>query len=130
MATTTLPAPALLPDVLPTERLTASGMPAPALRARLRRISNPRSVLTVLGCLAQTFGVVAAAAWLNMWWAYLLAFVWMMRGHALLNILAHEAAHHLLFTRGRVNDAVGRWLLAYPTLQAMKAYRRAHAAHH
>jgi fatty acid desaturase len=36
----------------------------------------------------------------------------------------------LLFTSRTFNDGVGRWLLAYPTYQAMLAYRRAHFAHH
>ena len=54
----------------------------------------------------------------------------MGRGHCLLNILGHEAAHRLLFPNRRVNDFVGRWLLAYPTFQAFTAYRRVHFAHH
>jgi len=54
----------------------------------------------------------------------------MGRGHCLLNILGHEAAHRLLFPNRRANDAVGRWLLAYPTFQAFVAYRRVHFAHH
>jgi fatty acid desaturase len=36
----------------------------------------------------------------------------------------------LLFSNRRVNDVVGRWLLAYPTFQALDLYRRAHMAHH
>jgi fatty acid desaturase len=93
-------------------------------------VSNPRSAITVAGALLQSFGVVIAAAWINTWWSYLVAFVLMARGHVCLNILAHEAAHRLLFTNRRANDLVGRWLLAYPTYQAMLAYRRAHFAHH
>ncbi len=119
-----------LADVLPTERLNERGKPRPPLRNELRRISNGRNALAVVSTLAQSFGVVIAAAWINTWWSYLLAFVLMVRGHVCLNILAHEAAHRLLFTRRRINDGVGRWLLAYPTYQAMLAYRRAHFAHH
>lgn len=120
----------LLPDVLPTDRLNERAKPTRELRAELRRISNAASAFTVAGALLQTFGVVALAGWLNTWWAYLVAFVLMIRGHALLNILAHEAAHRLLFSNQRINDLAGRWLLAYPSLQAMLAYRRAHFAHH
>jgi len=119
-----------LPDVLPTDRLNERGKPLPPLRNELRRISNPRNVLAVSSTLLQSFGVVIAAAWINTWWSYLVAFVLMVRGHVCLNILAHEAAHRLLFTNRRANDTVGRWLLAYPTYQAMLAYRRAHFAHH
>ncbi|HEX6421382.1 MAG TPA: fatty acid desaturase, partial [Acidimicrobiales bacterium] len=45
-------------------------------------------------------------------------------------ILAHEAAHRLLFANRVANDLVGRWLLAYPALLPFEAYRRAHFAHH
>ena len=125
-----LPDPELLPDVLPTDRLQQTGMPVPAVRADLRRISNARSAVTVVACLLQTFGVVGAAMWIGQWWAYVFAFLWMGRGHCLLNILGHEAAHRLLFTWRWLNDGVGKWLLAYPTFQAFTAYRRVHFAHH
>ena len=72
---------------------------------------------------------VIAAAVINTWWSYFLAFILMTRGHVCLNILAHESAHRLLFTNRRANDWVGR-LLAYPTYLAMLAYRRVHFAHH
>jgi fatty acid desaturase len=120
----------LLPDVLPTERLNERAMPVRPLRDDLRRIPTARNVVTVVMALVQTFGVVIAAAVVDRWWAWLLAFLYMGRGHCLLNILGHEAAHRLLFPNRRVNDFVGRWLLAYPTYQAFLAYRRAHFAHH
>ncbi len=120
----------LLPDVLPTDRLNERAKPTRELRNELRRINNPANALTLVGAMIQTFGVVALAGWLHTWWAYLAAFILMIRGHALLNILGHEAAHRLLFTNQRINDFAGRWLLAYPSLQAMLAYRRAHFAHH
>ena len=119
-----------LPDVLPTDLLNARGMATPVWRDDLRRIPNVRNGFTVVGALLQSFGVVIAAAWINTWWSYLLAFVLMARGHVCLNILAHEAAHRLLFTNRKLNDNVGRWLLAYPTFQAMLVYRRVHFAHH
>ena len=67
---------------------------------------------------------------IDRWWAYLLAFFLMGRGFALLNILGHEAAHRLLFSRRRINDLVGRWLLAYPAFMPFDLYRRSHMAHH
>ena len=127
---TLVPPPEALPDVLPTERLNGRGKPVRPLRDELRRIRNGRNALTVLGCLLETFGVVIAAAWINSWWSYLLAFVLMGRGHVCLNILGHEAAHRLLFTNRAMNDGIGRWLLSYPTFTPMLAYRRAHFAHH
>ena len=124
------PPDALLPDVLPTERLNVRAMPTRPLRDDLRRIPTVRNVITVVMALVQTFGAVIAAAMIDRWWAWLAAFLLMGRGHCLLNILGHEAAHRLLFPNRTANDAVGRWLLAYPTFQAFFAYRRAHFAHH
>ena len=131
MARSTMVPPAdLLPDVLPTDRLNARAMPVRPLRDELRRIPTVRNVITVVMALVQTFGVVIAAAVVDRWWAWLVAFLLMGRRHCLLDILGHEAAHRLLFPNRRVNDFVGRWLLAYPTFQAFFAYRRAHFAHH
>lgn len=130
MVATVVPPAGRLPDVLPTARLSGSGRPAPEIRERLRRIPNLRNAVTVAGAWAQSFGVVALAAVINRWWAYLLAFFLMGRAFALLNILAHEAAHRLLFSRRRVNDLVGRWLLAYPAFMPFDLYRRSHMAHH
>ena len=52
------------------------------------------------------------------------------RGFARFAILGHEAAHRLLFPNKRVNDFVGRWLLAYPAFVPFDLYRRGHFAHH
>ena len=125
-----VPDPSVFADVLPTDRLNERAKPTRLLRDELRHFSNTRNSITVIGALLQSFGVVIAAAWIDTWWSYVLAFVLMARGHVCLNILAHEAAHRLLFTNRRMNDGVGRWLLAYPTYQAMLAYRRVHFAHH
>ena len=125
-----LPSPDLLPEVLPTERLTARATARPELRAEYRRIPDLRNAVTVGSALLQTFGVVVAAGWIGTWWAYLAAFLVMGRGHCQLNILGHESAHRLLFSRRRLNDFWGRWLIGYPALQGTLSYRRAHMAHH
>jgi fatty acid desaturase len=130
MATTMLPPPDLLPDVLPTERLSASGRPVPPVREELRRIDNARNVVSALRCYVESFGVIAAALWLHHPLAYAAAYLLMGRAFALYAILGHEAAHRLLFTRKRANDLVGRWLLSYPSFTPFDAYRRAHMAHH
>ncbi|WP_041297947.1 fatty acid desaturase family protein [Ilumatobacter coccineus] len=130
MAATMVPSDELLPDVLPTDRLNERGMATKGLRDELRRINNAANVLTVIGAVTVSFGSVILAGYVNTWWAYLLAFVVMARGHVGLNILGHEAAHRLLFSNRAVNDFVGRWILGYPTYQAMQGYRRAHFAHH
>jgi len=125
-----VPTPSALPDVLPTNRLNERGMPTRQLRDELRQIPDGRNVVAVVSTLVQSFGLVIAAAFVDTWWSYVIAFVLMARGHVCLNILAHEAAHRLLFSNRRANDWVGRFLMAYPSYQAMLAYRRAHFAHH
>ena len=130
MATTMLPPSDLLPAVLPTERLGAKGVARPDLRARYRKIPDARNGVTVVAALLQTIGVVIAAGVVNTWWSYLGAFLLMGRGHCQLNILGHESAHRLLFSRKAWNDQIGRWLLGYPALQGTLSYRRAHMAHH
>lgn len=127
---TLVPTPDRLPSVLPTERLNGRGMALDPLRAELRRLDDLGNTFTVVWAVALSFGVVAAAGWVNTWWAYVLAFFVMGGSHARLNILGHEAAHRLLFSNRRANDWVGRWVLAYPTYLALMAYRRAHFAHH
>ena len=107
-----VPPPAALPDVLPNERFNARGMPVRALRDELRSIPNVRNAVAVVATLLQSFGVVIAAAVINTWWSYVLAFFLMARGHVCLNILGHEAAHRLLFSNRRANDLVGRFLSA------------------
>lgn len=119
-----------LPDVLPTDRLNANAVPAPELRAELRRIPTGRNALTVVSIWAQIIGLLVAAAWLSHPVTWIAAFLLMGRSFALLAILGHEAAHRLLFPNRTVNDFVGRWLAYYPSLTAYDAYRRAHMAHH
>jgi fatty acid desaturase len=122
--------PSCRPDVLPSDRLTGAARPVPELREHLREISGRCNAWTVIGAWAQSLGVVEAAAVIDRWWAYALAFILMGRAFVLLNILAHESAHRLLFDRRWLNDGVGRWMLAYPAFTPLDAYRRAHMAHH
>lgn len=130
MATTMLPPAEALPDVLPTERLTATGRPVPEVRAELRRISNIGSAWSVLGLWFQAALTVGAAIYLHHPLAWAAAYLLMGRTFARLGILGHEAAHRLLFTRKSVNDFVGKWFLAYPGFVAIDPYRRSHMAHH
>ena len=134
---TMVPGPDALPEVLPTDRLTASGMPVPELRAELRRIPSARNVLNVGSTWLQTFGLLALVcavtprlpllAAIPIW---AITFLLMGRGFAVFSILAHEAVHRCLFRTRDANDLVGRWLLAYPAFIPFDAYRRQHMAHH
>jgi fatty acid desaturase len=136
MATTMLPGPDLLPDVLPTARLNRRAMPVPELRAELRRIPDGRNALSVVVLWSELVGIAGGVVWLThrAGWAaplvWLAALVLLGSMHARFAILGHEAAHRLLFSVKRWNDLIGRWLLAYPGLVAFEAYRRVHFAHH
>ena len=131
-----VPGPGLLPEVLPTDRLTASGRPAPQLRDELRRIHNLRNAGNVVSVWLQSFGVIALGCWITTQWAWSALVVWpvvfllMGRVFALYAILGHEAAHRLLFSNKRINDLVGGWAVAYPAFVPLAAYRRGHMAHH
>jgi fatty acid desaturase len=132
-----VPAVEARPDVLPTDRLTVSGMPVPQIREELRRIPNLRNAFNVASVWLQTVGLLALVCWVTVRVPLVVAlpiwaatFVLMGRGLGLFAILGHEAAHRLLFSKKKANDVVGKWLLAYPAFVPFDAYRRVHFAHH
>lgn len=125
-----LPDPELTPSVLPTDRLLPSGILRPDLRAPMRRIADSRNALTVLVLYAHAALVIGGAVAIGHPLAYAVSFLLMGPVFARFLILNHEAAHRLLFTNRRVNDWVGRWVLAYPAFTPIDAYRRGHMAHH
>jgi fatty acid desaturase len=125
-----VPSPDVLTPVRATDRITATGRPAPGYREQLRRIPSARNALAVGSAYAQTIGVVALAVWLDNPVAWVAAFVLMGRAHAQFAALMHEAAHRLLFRNRRANDWVGRWLLGFPSFTPTDLYRRGHMAHH
>ena len=47
-----------------------------------------------------------------------------------LAVLAHDAAHNLLFANNKVNDWTAQWLCAYPIFQDNRVYRPYHLKHH
>ncbi|HYD09138.1 MAG TPA: fatty acid desaturase family protein [Acidimicrobiales bacterium] len=130
MATTMLPGPELLPDVLPTDRLTATGKPVPEIRAELREIDDLRNVGAVLLAWGQLAATVGLAMWLSHPVAWAAAYVLIGPCYVRFAILGHEAAHRLLFSKKSINDFVGKWLVGYVAFTPIDAYRRSHMAHH
>lgn len=125
-----LPDQAVLSDVLPTERLGPTGRPVGELRDELYRIPDAANAAHVAGVWVQSVGVIALAAWWGNPIGWVLCFLLMGRAIGRFSILMHEAAHRLLFSNRRVNDWVGKWLVAYPALVPIDVYRRSHMAHH
>src|SRR5262245_52425683 len=129
MATTMLPSAEDLPEVLPTDRLLASGKPVPEVRASLRRIANVRNGITVVVVWAEIVAILAVGVWIGNPFVWLAILVLLGSFHARVAILGHEAAHRLLFSNKKLNDVVGKWLLSYPGFVPFDLYRRSHFAH-
>jgi fatty acid desaturase len=130
MATTMLPSTEDLPEVLPTDRLLASGKAVPEIRNELRKIATFRNAITVVAVWAEIVAVLAAAVWVGNPFVWVAVLVLFGSFHARVAILGHEAAHRLLFPNKKANDVVGKWLLSYPGFVAFDLYRRSHFAHH
>jgi fatty acid desaturase len=124
------PPESLLTDVLPSDRLGPTGRPIGPLRDELYRIPDAANWLHVAGLWLQSVGVIAVASWWSHPVGWVAAFLLMGRSFARFSILAHEAAHRLLFSNRRLNDVVGAWLVAYPAFVPLEVYRRGHMAHH
>ena len=119
-----------LPDVLPTERLLATGKAAPEFRAELRHIPQWRSWIAVVSVFVEPVAVIALAIWLSHPAAWIVAFLLMGRAYARFATLGHEAVHRTLFSNKKLNDWVGAWLMSYPSWVPFELYRRAHIDHH
>jgi fatty acid desaturase len=120
----------VLADVLPTDTLGPSGRPVGPLRDDLYRIPDVANAFHVVGLWVQSVGLLALVAWWGHPIGWIIAFPLMGRAMGRFAILAHEAAHRLLFSNRRINDWVGAWLVAYPAFVPLDAYRRSHMAHH
>ena len=129
MSDTLVPSPDELTDVLPSPRLLANGMAIPELRASFRHIENWRNARAVVMVWLWTALLVEVGARWNIY-AALGVFLLMGPMHVRFAILMHESAHRLLFTKKKINDFVGTWLIAYPAFVPISLYRRSHFAHH
>ena len=94
-----------------TALVRPDGRPTPEFRAELRQVSNVKNALSIVLLYAQTIAIIVVAVNLG-WWAWPIAFILMGRAHAQFAAMMHEAAHRLLFTNKKWNDAVGRWAWA------------------
>jgi fatty acid desaturase len=116
--------------VLPSDRLLANGLAIPEVRAELRRIPNVRNASSVLMVWVWTAVIVATVVRVNHPAGWVAGIIVMSSIQARFMILMHEAAHKLLFTSKRINDFVGKWVVAYPGWSPIGIYRRSHFAHH
>jgi fatty acid desaturase len=105
-----------------------------ALPAELVRELTRRSAWRATAAVLEDVAVIAAAVMAALhWWPNPLVILICIvligtRQHALF-VMAHDAAHYLLFDSRRLNDAVGRLCAAAPGL-SMCTYRVIHRLHH
>ncbi|MCB0975479.1 MAG: fatty acid desaturase [Actinobacteria bacterium] len=124
------PLPDAVPEFRATARLRPSGRPKGAFAADVRRVSNLRNTWTVLFAWVQVVVPIVVAVNMRNPLVWVVAFLLVGRGFALLAILGHEAAHKLLFTSRFWNDNVGKWLLEAPAFVPLEVYRYVHLTHH
>ncbi len=130
MTATVLPRPELLVTPEPAGPIGPSGKPRPELREQLRRIPNLANAANLVVLYAVTIGIFVVTVQVDNVFLWIGAFLVMGPIHARFAILMHEAAHRLLFSNRRLNDFVGKWLVAYPAFVPIDLYRRGHMAHH
>lgn len=100
-------------------------------KTTLRRVSK-RSNLWGAWLVFHVWAVIFGAIAIGIIWPLTIPFMIVIiaaRQHGLA-ILMHDTAHGVLFDNRRVNDWVGRYLLAGPYGGDMDSYRRYHLKHH
>jgi fatty acid desaturase len=116
-------------DLIPFGSMTPAALDHNDVRD-LSRVSNLRGA----GDLALTWGAIAGAIalahWIDRWYGYLLAMIFIGSRQNALATLAHEAWHALCFSNRTLNHAVGAWLYAYPIGIPYSHDRRRHLRHH
>ncbi len=93
-----------------------------------------RSDVTGMLCVLHAWVVIGAAMAIYALWpnplTFLAAVVVIGSRQLGLAILMHDAAHGVLMRTRRLNEWVGQWLCAYPTIGEMIGYRHYHLVHH
>ncbi|HEY0107075.1 MAG TPA: fatty acid desaturase family protein [Rhizomicrobium sp.] len=93
-----------------------------------------RSDLKGLFCVLHAWTVIGAAMAIYAIWpnppTFLAAVIVIGSRQLGLAILMHDAAHGVLMRTRRLNEWVGQWLCAYPTMADLISYRHYHLVHH
>lgn len=92
--------------------------------------SNWRAALVLLGNYAMIAGAFAVAIiWPNP--LTILLAILLLGGRQLgLEVIKHDCAHGVFFTRRQVNEVVGHWLCGGPMNSSLYLYRDYHLGHH
>lgn len=93
-----------------------------------------RSDIKGLWCVLHAWAVIGASMALYALWpnplTFLAAVILIGSRQLGLAILMHDAAHGVLMKTRALNEWVGQWLCAYPTMADMVSYRHYHLVHH
>ncbi|MEZ5042115.1 MAG: fatty acid desaturase family protein [Saprospiraceae bacterium] len=112
------------------EKLLAADYLSKPERKALMEKDDVKATLEIL----QHVGWIVVAFALVYWWptpGTVLLSLFILGGKQLAcAILMHDTSHHAVFNHRGVNDAVGKWLGAYPIFQDMLRYRPYHWQHH
>jgi fatty acid desaturase len=79
---------------------------------------------------AQTIGVIAYSVYAHNIFIYIIGILFMGRAHTQNGELMHNAMHRSLFSNKKINDFVGRWMLAYPSAIMFDRFKYYHLVHH
>ncbi len=112
------------------QRFVPSSVFSPEEIASVRARSDLKGMFCVLHAWAVIgFAMAAYALWPNPL-TFVAAVIVIGSRQLGLAILMHDAAHGVLMRTHWLNEWVGQWLCAYPTMGEMIAYRRYHLVHH
>lgn len=115
----------------PTPPVSLRGILSPDELRRWHRPNQARAIFDLSLIWAQIIGAIALfVAYPNVL-TYVIAFALVGGGQHALHLATHEFAHFLVFPHNRqLNDFVGKWFFAAPTLLPFALYRHRHFAHH
>ena len=99
-------------------------------RDLLLRRSDVKAWLMVLRTWTLTFGILWLVAAYPGVLTFLFAWLVLPGRQLSLAVLMHEAGHGSLFKTRALNQWVGQWVCALPTLGDLHSYARSHTAHH
>jgi fatty acid desaturase len=110
--------------------LAAAQFLTPVELAQIRKRSDLRGTLCVVHAWAVIFGAMAAFIVVPHPAVWAIGIVLVGARQLGLAILMHDAAHGVLTSNKRLNEALGQWICAWPVITDLHAYRAYHLQHH
>ncbi len=117
-------------DAASADRLRPRDLFTPEQIAQLTARSDRHGAWLVLSTWAVIGACFAALAIWPSAWTFIAAVLVLGGRQLALAILAHEAAHRLLFRTPALNEWLGDWLCARPIWNDVRRYREHHLRHH